>query len=335
MPDTASRRIVRSDVQSADPEFAHEVLRECYTDFTVTCSGDAADFRFALTRLAGAEVAVGRLRYGMTVTMAVPAPEDVVVAATCLDGTVAVDDGREVVGARPGTPALLPVRHGYDVHASDVTVETVSFAASALDRTAASILGIEAPLVRFTSMTPVSPAAVRYWNGVVAHVREVLGDDALTASPLVLGEATRALATAALLAYPNTGLAGLAGLAGLDGLDDVRGGGRAEPAVLRRALDHIDVHAGEDIGVDDIAAAARIGVRGLQHLFRRHRDTTPLQHLRHVRMERAHAELRSADPTRGATVGATAARWGFANPGRFAVEYRRVYGRSPGEILRS
>ena len=34
------------------------------------------------------------------------------------------------------------------------------------------------------------------------------------------------------------------------------------------------------------------------------------------------------------TVAAVAARWGFANAGRFAVEYRRIYGCSPGEVLR-
>jgi len=104
--------------------------------------------------------------------------------------------------------------------------------------------------------------------------------------------------------------------------------------VLRRALDYIDEHAGEDIGVEEIAAEARIGARGLQMLFRRHRDTTPLAHLRQVRLTRAHADLQAADPTAGDTVGAIAARWGFANAGRFSVEYRRVHGRSPSETLR-
>ncbi|WP_372460725.1 helix-turn-helix domain-containing protein [Actinomycetospora endophytica] len=51
-------------------------------------------------------------------------------------------------------------------------------------------------------------------------------------------------------------------------------------------------------------------------------------------MEGAHRDLEAADPTRGDTVGAIAARWGFAHPGRFAIDYRRSYGRSPGETLR-
>ena len=34
------------------------------------------------------------------------------------------------------------------------------------------------------------------------------------------------------------------------------------------------------------------------------------------------------------TVAAIALHWGFANPGRFAVDYRAAYGRSPSQTLR-
>lgn len=47
------------------------------------------------------------------------------------------------------------------------------------------------------------------------------------------------------------------------------------PATLRRALDFIDKHAAVDIDVRDIAAEARLSVRGLQYLFQRHQRCTP------------------------------------------------------------
>lgn len=106
-----------------------------------------------------------------------------------------------------------------------------------------------------------------------------------------------------------------------------------EPAVLRRALAFIDEHLAEDIKVKDIAAAARIGVRGLQHQFRRHRDCTPTEHLLRVRLERARAELRDADPTRGDTVAAIAARCGFTHSGRFSSQYRNRFGCLPRRTL--
>ncbi len=105
--------------------------------------------------------------------------------------------------------------------------------------------------------------------------------------------------------------------------------------MLRRAVQFIDAHADHPIGLGEIAAAARIGVRGLQHAFRRYRGTTPLGYLTRVRLDRAHRALQTADPTRGDTVAAIAARWGFSNPGRFSVLYRHHYGHPPGHTLRA
>ncbi|WP_018332700.1 helix-turn-helix transcriptional regulator [Actinomycetospora chiangmaiensis] len=109
----------------------------------------------------------------------------------------------------------------------------------------------------------------------------------------------------------------------------------AEPAALRRAVEYIEAHAGEDVSLDEIAQAARIGPRALQLAFNRHRGGSPMAYLRQVRLARAHRDLETADPTRGDTVAAIAAAWGFANPGRFATMYRETYGVSPSRTLRA
>jgi AraC-like DNA-binding protein len=116
--------------------------------------------------------------------------------------------------------------------------------------------------------------------------------------------------------------------------------GRADPsddgpATLRRAVAHMERHAVEDIGLDDITAVAGVGSRALQQVFRRHLDTTPLEYLRTVRLDRARAELRAAGPASGATVSGVAARWHFTHPGRFSVLYRERYGENPSVTLRS
>ncbi|MEJ2861151.1 helix-turn-helix domain-containing protein [Actinomycetospora flava] len=109
-----------------------------------------------------------------------------------------------------------------------------------------------------------------------------------------------------------------------------------EPATLRRAIAYLEEHAAADVDVADVAAAAGLGVRGLQMAFRRWRDTTPLAYLREVRLSRAHQELRAADArTGGETVADIAARWHFTHPGRFSVTYRERYGCSPSETLRA
>jgi AraC-like DNA-binding protein len=107
-----------------------------------------------------------------------------------------------------------------------------------------------------------------------------------------------------------------------------------EPATLRRALAHLEEHAAEDVDVADVARAAGLGVRGLQMTFRRWRGTTPLGHLREIRLARAHEELRASDP-RDTTVADIATRWHFTHPGRFSVTYRERYGCSPSATLRA
>ncbi|MFE0019367.1 helix-turn-helix transcriptional regulator [Amycolatopsis sp. NPDC059021] len=101
------------------------------------------------------------------------------------------------------------------------------------------------------------------------------------------------------------------------------------PVAVRRAITFIDDHAHEDISAADIAATARTTIRAVQHAFRRHLGTTPMEYLRQARLQHAHQELLAADPTTGATVTEIAARWGFFHPGRFAHHYRTAYGCPP------
>ncbi|NMO90235.1 AraC family transcriptional regulator [Actinomycetospora sp. TBRC 11914] len=189
--------------------------------------------------------------------------------------------------------------------------------------------GIAPEALVFTGLRPVSDAAVRYWNAAVAHVRDdVLADPEVAAASLVRAEAFRLLATGLLAMFPNTALD-----ASTDPRPVVAAG--AEPAAVRRAAEFVDAHAHEPIGLADIAGAARIGARALQHSFRTHRGVSPLGYLKQVRMDRAHRDLRAADPTRGDTVSAVAARWDFAHAGRFSVDYRAAFGCSPSRTLRS
>jgi anti-anti-sigma factor len=101
-----------------------------------------------------------------------------------------------------------------------------------------------------------------------------------------------------------------------------------------RAVTFIEARAGDDIGVADIAAAAFVTVRAVQLAFRRYLGTTPLGYLRQVRLERAHAQLLSADPSDGTTVAAVAADWRFTNASRFTAYYRAAYGVPPAQTLR-
>lgn len=105
----------------------------------------------------------------------------------------------------------------------------------------------------------------------------------------------------------------------------------AAPRTVRRALAYIEEHAREPITLEDIARAAGISTRGLQHAFQRTLGTSPSAQLRAVRLAGAHEELRAGTPLKVADV---ARRWGFSSASRFARYYRENYGRNPGQTAR-
>jgi transcriptional regulator GlxA family with amidase domain len=81
-----------------------------------------------------------------------------------------------------------------------------------------------------------------------------------------------------------------------------------------------------------LADAAGVGVRALEDGFRRYVGRSPTAHLRHVRLDRVHAELSAARP--GTTVGEVAYRWGFTHLDRFAGAYAKRFGETPSATLR-
>ncbi|TXS49942.1 AraC family transcriptional regulator [Streptomyces sp. t39] len=179
--------------------------------------------------------------------------------------------------------------------------------------------------VRFTGQRPLDAAAGRRLGRTVAFLRDTVLGGQTPAEELVVSTALRHLAAVALATLPT------------DLTDDEprpADSRDAGTATLRRAMAFIEENAHRAIGLADIAAAVRVTPRAVQYAFRRHASTTPLGHLRRMRLAHAHADLkRSGDD--GATVLDIATRWGFAHQGRFAAAYRDVYGVSPSETLRT
>ncbi|WP_378143666.1 helix-turn-helix domain-containing protein [Cnuibacter sp. UC19_7] len=111
--------------------------------------------------------------------------------------------------------------------------------------------------------------------------------------------------------------------------------GPAPSAHVRLAVEYIERHAADDISVDDIASASALSVRGLQSVFRRELDSTPLRVLGDVRMTRVRSDLCSAVPGDGTSVASVMVRWRVGHQGRFAHAYAQRYGEFPRETLAS
>jgi AraC-like DNA-binding protein len=316
-------RLHRVSLATRDPEQAHAHIRSTYADHSVQLSGSLDRFRFRHDLADAGTFSVAHYQHSMTCTVRSD-PLGFLLVGQVLGGHLRVATAHREVRAVPGDVVLFEPGEPMTVEWSDFRAGLVRLAPGVVDRVAAEVFGdVGAGGVRFTLGPAVSAARARHWHGLVRYLqRDLLADDAVADSPLIRAQAVRLLAATALDTFPHTALAA-----------GQRGPGAADPSAVRRALAFIDEHAGDPIGVGDIADAARLGPRALQAAFRRHLDTTPSARLREVRLEGVHRDLQAADPTAGATVARIARRWGFAHLGRFAGLYRERFGCLPSRTL--
>ncbi len=233
------------------------------------------------------------------------------------------EGGGERVG--PGEIAVIaPPDRPFTALAHNLDFGSVVLDQSLLTEVAGLAEDQPADTLHFTGLQPASPALADHWRTTVGYVRRVLATSPEAMSePLVLGNVARTVAAGALVTFPNTGA----------GESTSQDGGDATPGAVRRAVAFIEANAHLDIGLSDMATAARVTPRALQIAFARHHDTGPWGCVTRIRLDRAHFDLLAADPDDDATVAAVAARWGFAKSANFAARYHDVYGVSPESTL--
>jgi AraC family transcriptional regulator, ethanolamine operon transcriptional activator len=101
----------------------------------------------------------------------------------------------------------------------------------------------------------------------------------------------------------------------------------ARRRILKRALEYGEA-VKEKISVPEFAARLAVSQRSLELAFREFLEITPRQYLNYRRMHGVHSELRRRPPgSRCVTEVANA--WGFSELGRFAGEYRHLFGELP------
>lgn len=103
---------------------------------------------------------------------------------------------------------------------------------------------------------------------------------------------------------------------------------------ISSAIDYMRAHLHEPITPADVAGAVHVSVRALQEGFRKHLGTTPMTHLRDLRLDAVHAELLTVAPGQS-NVSEIAHQWGVTHMGRFARDYRERFGVAPSVTLRT
>lgn len=103
------------------------------------------------------------------------------------------------------------------------------------------------------------------------------------------------------------------------------------PGSVKRAESFMEANADRPLCLEDIARAAGVPGRTLLNSFRQFRQTSPMRHLRDLRLDRARARLSRYEP--GTTVASAAFETGFTHLGRFSQDYAARFGEKPSETL--
>jgi len=103
---------------------------------------------------------------------------------------------------------------------------------------------------------------------------------------------------------------------------------------MRRALEYLRHNTDTRVSVSGLLEVADISERSLQYAFREAFDMSPLAFMKRRRLHFARQQLLSACP-RETNVSTVATGLGFYELGRFASDYRQIFGQFPSQTLRS
>ena len=220
----------------------------------------------------------------------------------------------------PTRPFLGPdgsaVMRMADAHLRLVAFEDAAFR-DAVERYDAAGVGRR----RLTRTAPVSDEAAAAWRWTAGQLHDAIRDARAFDNPVIAAELFDLGVRMVLSCFAEP--------AGDDLAADVRGA----PMAVRRAIVYLEEHAASTVTVPEVAAAARVSVRSLQAMFRRHLGVSPVEHLHAIRLESARRELQHAGGG-DSTVRRVAERWGFGNSGRFARLYAARFHERPSDTLR-
>jgi len=110
-------------------------------------------------------------------------------------------------------------------------------------------------------------------------------------------------------------------------------GAPARARVIKHVEACLEARKGETVYLADLCAVTGVSERTLRTVFQQSYGLSPLQYLKLRRLHQVRRALRRADSDLN-TVQSVANSFGIWHMGRFAVEYRKLFGESPLETLK-
>jgi len=315
-----------TEFQSDDVDRVRDFLGNHFTEHVLKVEGRARHVDTVLRAVSVGDVSVNYVEFAEPVEIEQTVPEPIFMIGRPLKGELEVRNGDDYISGGPPRGAVLSMHRPNLIRGftPDLQFRVVRLERESLERQLSTWIDreIKDPL-HFDFPLPADTDAGRAWWGYVEHLWTNALNGTFAVAPLLLSEASR-MTKAMLLSLQSHNYSALLR----------EGVSAAAPFYVRRAEDYMNARASEAITMEDLVTASGVSARSLYAGFRRFRGTSPMAYLKWLRLDRAHADLRSAGPG-DTTVRQIAQRYGFAHLGHFSDAYRRKYGHPPSQTLRT
>jgi AraC-like DNA-binding protein len=317
--------------KSRRPQEAHGVIANFFEPQFRLDVANRAGFEFSLQHFpCGPGVSISRLAFNADVTVQIDR-----VDAFMVQMPIAGRNELSLGGERRNRLSLNkrlfsvigPERSLEQRRSPDCEMVLVRFNAVDLAKSLAAHIGEAIPAselagLEFAVEMPVPGLTSSAWLRLTSYVLgELDKENSILRSPLAAAQAGQLLMSTLLLQQPHSHSNLLRGPAD-----------QASPRFIGEAEDYLHTNAERPITADDLARHLDISTRSVYAGFRRHLDTTPMQRLKDIRLDRAREDLLAG---KGASVTTIAMTWGFTHLGNFSNDYRSRFGELPSQTLRA
>jgi AraC-like DNA-binding protein len=270
-------------------------------------------------------VSVNRLRYGPEVRIDAGYLGSFALVMMPMTGTAEVVCGAQRTHTNPTTGAVVsPTLPFFQTIQADCDQIMIQVDRDVIERTCAQHLGhdLRSP-VQFALNLDMSDCSKQGWPALVSYLLAMIDGNSVALSSPLLASSIEHMVVATLLYSQCHNYSEELGQAPRS----------IAPGHVKRVEEFISEHAGEPLTVASLAAYAGVSASALYTGFRNFRQTTPMAHLRSVRLQKVHDELVQTTSS-AITVTEVAVKWGFGHLSHFTAHYKRKFGELPSETLR-
>jgi len=307
---------------TTDVDDARERVARVYCDHRLEPSGRVRKLDAWQNMVGLGSISVGAMGYGADVVIDPGALGEFYLLMLPYSGKASITHGRDAMVSDAQTASVLgPEASTLMGWSADCCKTMVRIDKAALEQQLSRMLGGgPAQHLTFDLAMPQVGAASRWWRTLRLLIEEIEADgDAREGIATNLHETL--LLVSLLEHHPNNFSARLA----------CRHGAIA-PRHVRNVEAYIEANADRALTLDDLVEVSGVSGRALFEGFRRFRGTSPLAYVRTVRMRKVRDGLMAAEE--GQSVTSIATHWGFYQLGRFAAQYKVMFGEAPSETLR-